>query len=171
MSGGEFTRLVKLDRLPPELAIEATADERAALAHRFALPELTMLRARVALSQAGASIDARGRLEAAFSQLCAVAATPFAATLDEPLAIRFVPSLAAAAEDEEQEFAADEPDEVEYDGAAFDLGEAVAQSFGLALDPYAEGPDAAAARRDAGIVDEAAPSGAFAALAALVPKP
>ena len=50
---------------------------------------------------------------------------------------------------------------------AADLGEAVAQSFGLALDPYATGPDAETTRRDAGIVAESAPSGPFAALAAL----
>ena len=55
-------------------------------------------------------------------------------------------------------------------GTAFDLGEAVAQSFGLAIDPYAAGPEADSVRREAGIVDEDAPSGPFAALAALKPK-
>jgi hypothetical protein len=78
-----------------------------------------------------------------------------------------VPALEEHGEDEEIEFASDAPDEIAYDGAAFDLGEALAQSFGLALDPYAVGPDAEAARREAGLVGEDGRSGPFAALAAL----
>lgn len=168
MSEGEFERLVKLDRLPAEpFAIEANEGERDALARRFGLPAIARLEASVTLSQAGAAIEARGRLVAAFEQLCAIADEPFATTLDEPLAIRFVPALEAVSEDEEIEFEDNSPDEVAYSGGAFDLGEAVAQSFGLALDPYATGPDAERARRDGGIVDEDMPSGPFAALAAL----
>jgi uncharacterized metal-binding protein YceD (DUF177 family) len=170
MSGGEFERIVKLDRLPEKLTIEADEGERKALAKRFGLPSIQSLRATVSFAQDGDTIDAKGRLEAAFEQLCAIADEPFANTITEPLAIRFVPALPTSAEDEEQEFSPDEPDEVEYDGAAFDLGEAVAESFGLALDPYATGPDADAARKVAGIMDENTPSGPFAALAALMPK-
>lgn len=170
MSAGEFERLVKLDRLAVEpLEIEADEGERKALARRFGLPGIASLRAVVRLAQTGDTIDACGRMTAAFYQHCAISDEPFANTLDEPLAIRFVPALTAAAEDEELEFASDEPDEIEYEGAAIDLGEAVAQSFGLALDPYAPGPQADRARREAGIVDEDAPSGPFAALAALKP--
>lgn len=166
---GEFQRLVKLDRLP-EGVVEINADrtERAALARRFGLPSIERLSARVTLSPHGKdTIEAHGHLNAAFQQRCAVSDAPFANALDEALAIRFVPVLAAAGEDEEIEFDSSEPDEIEYEGAAIDLGEAVAQSFGLALDPYATGPDADQARRDSGIMDEDAPSGPFAALAAL----
>lgn len=171
MSKGEFERIVKLDRLPvAPLAIEANADERAALARRFGLPAMHALEATVALSQEGEAVEARGRLRARFDQRCAIADEPFANSVDEPLAIRFVRSIAPVGEDEAIEFASEEADEIEYDGTAFDLGEAVAQSFGLALDPYAAGPDADAVRREAGIVDESAPSGPFAALAALKPK-
>lgn len=167
MSAGELVRTVKLDRLPPNAVVEANEAERAALARRFGLPAIHALRAQVSLEQRGEQIDAKGRLTAAFEQRCAVADEPFANSLDEPIAFRFLPALAAHAEDEEIEFASDAPDEIEYDGAAFDLGEAVAQSFGLALDPYAEGPEADAVRRAADLSDEDAPSGPFAALAAL----
>lgn len=170
MSASEFERLVKLDRLPSELTIDADASEREALARRFDLPAIERLRAIVTLSQDGDAIEARGRLEAAFSQRCAIADEPFANTVDEPLAIRFVPALAAAREEEELEFAEDEPDEIEYQGGAFDLGEAVAQSFGLAIDPYATGPDAETVRRKVGLADDGSPTGPFAALAALKPK-
>lgn len=168
MSAGEFERIVKLDRLPSgPVVMEASEGERAALAQRFGLPAIHALRAEVQLSQIGDAIDARGRLTAGFDQRCAVSEEPFSASLDEPVAIRFVPALAEHGEDEEIEFASDAPDEIEYDGASFDLGEALAQSFGLALDPYAVGPDAEAVRRDAGLRAEDAPSGPFAALAAL----
>ncbi len=171
MSGGELERIVKLDRLPTAaLIIEAEAAERAALAKRFGLPNVHELRAVVTLTPDGDAIDARGRLTARFDQRCAIADEPFGNSLDEAIAIRFVPAIAPVPEDEAIEFASGEIDEIEYDGAAFDLGKALAESFGLALDPYATGPDAEAVRRAAGIVDEDAPSGPFAALAALKPK-
>lgn len=167
MSAGELVRLVKLDRLPPTIAVEADETERAALARRFNLPALRTLAAEVSLEQRGDAIEARGRLKADMDQHCAVSDEPFANTVDEPIAFRFVPALPAHGEDEEIEFASDAPDDIEYDGTCFDLGEAIAQSFGLALDPYAEGPGADAARREAGLLDEDTPSGPFAALAAL----
>ena len=160
-------RIVKLDRLPPQVTVEADEAERAALARRFSLPSIERLHVVVTLSQVGDAIDAKGTLEAGFHQRCAISDDPFANVLDERLAIRFVSALTATSEDEELEFDADEPDEIEYDGASLDIGEAVAQSFGLALDPYAEGPNAEAVRREAGLLDEAEPSGPFAALAAL----
>lgn len=167
MSGGELERIVKLDRVPETLRVEADAQERTALAQRFDLAALHMLTAELHLEQSGDAIDVRGRLVARFDQHCAVSNEPFANALDEPIAVRFVRALPAHGEDEEIEFAPDAPDEIEYDGSSFDLGESVAQSFGLALDPYAVGPTAETARREAGIVDETAPSGPFAALAAL----
>lgn len=167
MSAGELVRVVKLDRLPPTMVVEADEAERAALARRFDLPTVHALTADLSLAQHGGDIDARGRLVAAFEQRCAVSDEPFANTLDEPIAFRFVPALAAHDEDEEIEFASDAPDEIEYHGASFDLGEAVAQSFGLALDPYAEGPEADAIRREAGLLGEDVARGPFAALAAL----
>ena len=47
-----------------------------------------------------------------------------------------------------------------------DVGEAVAQSLALAIDPFAVGPDAERARQQAGLLDEGQ-AGPFAALAAL----
>jgi hypothetical protein len=167
VSAAELVRIIRLDRLPPKAIFEANEAERGALARRFGLAAVHALRAEVALTQQADAVEARGRLVAAFEQRCAISDEPFTNRLEEPIAFRFVPALAIHEEDEEIEFASNAPDEIEYDGAAFDLGEAVAQSFGLALDPYAEGPEAERARREAGLSDEAAPSGPFAALAAL----
>ena len=85
-------------------------------------------------------------------------------TIDEPLALRFVPETEVT--EEELELEESMLDEIPYSGNAFDLGEAVAQSLALAIDPYAVGPNAEQARKDAGLLDEAA-AGPFAALAAL----
>ena len=171
MSAGEWQRIVKADRLPVgpfELAADET--ERAALARRFDLPAVHELTAVVQFATGNGWVEARGHVHARFDQYCGIAGNPFANCLEEPIALRFVRGVAPGSEDEAIECASDDPDEIEYDGSTFDLGEAVAQSFGLALDPYATGPDAQKVRREAGVVDEDAPGGPFAALAALKPK-
>lgn len=158
MSAPEFSRIVKVRPHPPErLAIEASADERAALARRFGIVSVGALRAEAAFSPDGAAVEARGTLSAALVQTCAVSGEDLAVDIEEPLALRFVAELRRADPDEEIELAGEDPDEIEFDGESFDLGEAVAQSLALAIDPYAVGPDADAARREAGIADEAAP--------------
>jgi len=57
-------------------------------------------------------------------------------------------------------------DEIEYTGTHIDLGEAVAQSLALAIDPFLTGPNADAARKSAGI-GTPEDNGAFAALKGL----
>lgn len=144
--------------------LEATAEERAALAQRFALVAVHRLEAEVELARDGEAVNARGRLKAAIVQSCAVSGDDLPVTIDEPLALRFVPEQAV--DEDEAELEASELDEIPFVGDVFDLGEAVAQSLSLAIDPYATGPNAEQARKDAGLGDEAA-SGPFAALAAL----
>jgi len=53
-----------------------------------------------------------------------------------------------------------------HDGQLIDLGEAVAQSLGLALDPYPRSPNADALLKAAGVKreDEAGPFGVLASL-------
>lgn len=165
MSAPEFSRPVderQVDARP--VSIEATADERRALARRFGIVAIHQLQATVAFERAGEALAARGRLHAAIVQSCAVSGEDLPVRIDEPLALRFVP--AAEPDDEEIELAADDLDEIPFEGHVLDLGEAVAQSLALAIDPYATGPNADRARKEAGLSDEAA-SGPFAALAAL----
>jgi uncharacterized metal-binding protein YceD (DUF177 family) len=169
----ELSRVVKLRPQPPErLTVTATEIERAALARRFAIPEVRSLVAELALVADGQAVSARGRLTADLVQACAVSGDPFAVRIDEPLDLLFVPegSLDAADDEEGMELDSDGPDEIEYQGEDFDLGEAVAQSLGLAIDPYAEGPDAEAVRREAGITDDDAPRGALAEALAKLSK-
>lgn len=165
MSRPELSRPIDLRQvIDKPVSIEATEDERAALAERFALVRIDRLEAQVALEVDGEAVNAKGRLRAAVVQSCAVSGDDLAVTIDEPLVVRFVPEVEVTATEIELEER--ELDEIPYSGTSFDLGEAVAQSLALAIDPYAVGPDAEQARQDAGLLDPAA-AGPFAALAAL----
>ena len=165
MSGPELSRLIDLRQiLAKPVAIEANEEERAALARRFALVRIDRLEAEVRLDVDGEAVNATGRLRAAIVQSCAISGEDLPVAIDEPLALRFVPERPVA----EEEIELDESalDDIPYSGTAFDLGEAVAQSLALAIDPYMVGPNAERVRKEAGLLDEAA-AGPFAALAAL----
>jgi len=71
--------------------------------------------------------------------------------------------------DEEVELAENELDTIFHDGAAIDLGGAVADSLALTLDPYPRSAGADAALKEAGVLTEEE-AGPFAALAALKSK-
>lgn len=165
MSAPEFSRPVDRRRLPTA-AVNLTANdqERAALAERFGLVGIDRLEAQLTLEEKGEAVLAHGRLEADIVQSCAVSSEDLPVAIDEPLELRFVPEQPIDAD--ELELEADELDEIFFTGDELDLGEAVAQSLALSIDPYAVGPEAERARQDAGLLDEAA-SGPFAALAAL----
>lgn len=141
----------------------ADADERTALARRFAIVRIDRLEAEVVLERDGQALNAKGTLVADIVQSCAVSAEDLPVTIREPLAFRFVPAPEADRPDEEIELEADELDEIPFTGTIVDLGEAVAQSVALAIDPFATGPEAEAARK---LLRDETPS-PFAALAAL----
>ncbi len=172
MSAPEFSRIVKLRPHPPErLTLVAEEAERAALAQRFDIPDVRSLVAELAFDPDGAVLTARGKLAAELLQTCSVSGEDFPVRIDEVLDLRFVPlGSLDASEDEEVELDSDGPDEIEYEGETIDVGEAIAQSLGLAIDPYAEGPNADTARREAGITDDAAPRGPLAEALAKLAK-
>lgn len=167
----EFSRMIDrrgLGEAPLQLA--ASAEECAALARRFGLVAIERLEADISLVPENDAIDATGRLRAAIIQSCAVSGEDLPATIDEPVRLRFVPQAAATVPDAEIELDAEDLDEIEYAGTSFDLGEALAQSLALAIDPFATGPQAECARQAAGLAGDA-PSGPFAALKSLKGKP
>jgi uncharacterized metal-binding protein YceD (DUF177 family) len=165
----ELTRLVRAYPLGAQVVrIEANEAERDALAVRFGLAAVKELHAEASLAADGDAVLATGRLSAAVVQPCGVSGDDITVAIDEPVSLRFVRHARAIDPEEEAELPADEPDEIEFDGDAFDLGEAIAQTLGLAIDPYIVGPDAESVRQEVGIVSESAPKGALAeAFAAL----
>ncbi len=164
----ELERIVEAARLPgAEQVIEASEAECAALATRFALVSVKSLTARVMLVADGPTVRATGRVAADIVQSCAVSGEDLPVRIDEPLALRFVPAGEPVSGDAEIELSAEELDDIEMENGRFDLGEAVAQTLGLAIDPYLEGPGAEEARRKAGLLGEGE-GGAFAALKGLL---
>ena len=167
-SGSEWEHILRLDQIPTDtVLLEANPTQRQALAERFGLEEISALSVKVALDLDGVTVTATGTLKAEFEQLCAISGEPFANSVEEDLALKFVPESAQTiGPDEEIELEETDLDEITYSGKSLDLGEALAQSFGLAIDPYAEGPDADAAR-NSGLIGSEEASGPFAALAQL----
>ena len=163
----EFSRPIDLREIGnAPVHLEADEAERRRLAGRFGISSISSLTANVTLIPEGAVVRADGRLKAQIMQACAVSGEDFPVLVDEPVSLRFVPMTATHTPDEEIELDAADCDEMEYEGTSFDLGEAIAQSLALAIDPFAEGPNAEAARKAAGLSEEGA-SGPFAALTAL----
>ncbi|WP_298168537.1 DUF177 domain-containing protein [Novosphingobium sp.] len=139
---------------------------RRRLAGRFGITAIPAMEANVQLVREGERVTATGRLVADVVQSCRISAEDFPVHIDEPVHLRFVPPVGEITPDEEIELTADACDEIEYEGSAFDLGEALAQTLALAIDPFAEGPNADAFRAEHGLAGET-PIGPFAALAAL----
>ena len=163
----EFSRVIDIRNLPAgALKLEASADECAALARRIGIEAVERLTSEVTFIPAGGVIAVSGKVSAAVIQLCGISNEPFPTLIDEPLTLRFVQGIAPHKPDEELEIDAEACDEIEFEGTQFDLGEQIAQTLSLAIDPYATGPNAERVRKEAGLSD-AASSGAFAALAAL----
>lgn len=165
MITNEFSRPFDLRSLGNHpVVLTSTETERAALAERFGIVAVNSLEAELTLDPEGTTINATGTLKADIVQSCAVSGEDLPVTVDTKLVLRFVP--AQTIEEEELELDESDCDEIPFDGEVIDLGEAVAQSLALAIDPYAVGPDAEAARKRAGILSEDQ-AGPFAALAAL----
>ncbi len=162
---GEFARGFDIRSLPAgPVALSASAEECAALARRFDLVAIDSLTAELALAVAGEVVSASGRLNGAIVQPCAISGEDLEVAIAEPLAFRFVPEHTI--DQEEIELSPEELDDIFYTGTTIDLGEAVAQSLALAIDPYLTGPRAEAVRQQVGLSTPEA-SGPFAALAAL----
>lgn len=124
------------------VSLSATADERAALARRFGLLELSRFDVEAKLRRAGETVRADIALSADVVQACVVTLEPVPATVED----RFVATFDPNATDDDREvdvsLLGDDPPEPMRDGAV-ELGEPASEALGLALDPYPRKPDAA----------------------------
>lgn len=157
MTAPEFSRPVRIDTIgeqPRETQVAAETVERIALARRFGLLELDRLEAAVTLSRTGEEVMVAGTLRAEVVQPCVASGAPVPAALIVPFETLFRPQPAAGRPDEEVELSESEMDVVFYDQAEIDLGEAVAETLSLNLDPFPRAPEADAVLRAAGVQRE-----------------
>lgn len=166
----DFTHRLPLDRIRDGDRVDLIADdgERAAIAARLGLVSLDRLEAHAVLERDGEQVQARGRLKAALCQCCVASGEPVPAHVDEAFDLSFMPTPKGKP-DEEVELGAEELDVVFHDGAGIELGSAIADTLGLALDPFPRGPNADEALKAAGVLSEEQ-AGPFAALEALKAK-
>lgn len=138
LSRPELSRPVSVNRLPHTVVVEANEAELAALARRLDIPAVLALRCRFELRSAGAAVLAQGVLAGRVVQSCVVTLEPVEQDVAEAFSLRFVPEGQESDDDDPEA-----PDEVPYQGARIDLGEAAAEQLALALDPYPRQPGAA----------------------------
>lgn len=135
----EFSRRFALDTIgsiPRAVTVEASAQECAAVAARFGLVALESLNAAATLVASASGIETTGRFIADVVQSCVVTGEPVATHFDETFTLRFVDPELLVSDADEIELSDDDCDLIEMDAGAVDLGEAVAQTLGLALDPF-----------------------------------
>jgi uncharacterized metal-binding protein YceD (DUF177 family) len=164
----EFAHRLPLNQIRDGERIDLSADEaeRRRIADRLGLRSLDRLEAHATLERKGAIVRARGRLKAALCQSCVVTDEPVDAHADEAFDIYFLPEPASDSGDEELELQESDCDVVFHDGSAIDLGEAIADTLALGLDPYPRSAGAEAILKEAGVLTEEE-AGPFAALAKL----
>jgi len=168
MEAPEFSHIVKLSEIgstPRTGKLSASEDERQKLAQRFDLPRIGTLDAEYRLLAGDDRIGFTGRIESDLQQRCSVTGESFQVRLREKFDIAFVPRLEIEGTEEEIELTEEDCDIIEYDNGQLDLGEAIAQTLYLALDPFPRGPNAdAVAQEILKSEEEAGPFGALAAL-------
>lgn len=164
----DFAHRLPLNQIRDGERIDLTADdaERERIARRLGLCGLERLDAHATLERKGEIVRARGRLKASLCQSCVVTDEPVDAHADEPFDIYFLPEPSSDAPEEEVELVEADCDVVFHDGSAIDLGEAIADTLALSLDPYPRSAGAEAALKEAGVLTEEQ-AGPFAVLAKL----
>jgi hypothetical protein len=145
LTAPELSRPIVVAALKPAgetRRVTATAGEAAALAARLGVEAVRAFEAEVTLKpRSGGQVVLRGSLRATVGRLCVVTLEPLDETIEERLAATFLPAerLAPGAE---LAFEADGEDEEPYEGQGFDLGEYLAQTLAVALDPWPRAPGA-----------------------------
>ncbi len=165
---GNFSQALKLKDIRDGQRVDLAADaaECVQIARRLGLERIDRLDAHAVMTREGTIVRATGRVNALVGQRCSVTDVPIDTPIDAPFDIRFTADQPATIAEAEIELAADDCDTVFYDGQAIDLGEAIADTLVLELDPYPRSAGAEAALKDAGVLSEQQ-AGPFAALAAL----
>lgn len=165
----ELSKIIKLSDIGGAALtgqIIANDDQLKALAKRFDLPSIESIAADYRLEAKEHEIKFTGNIQSDLHQACAISGQPFPVQIAEAFNIVFEEKNDTPPSEEEIELAPEDCDVIEYEAAQIDLGEAIAQTLYLALDPYPRGPDADSVAEKKGLKseEEAGPFGALAAL-------
>lgn len=156
----EFSRILRVNEFGDgnrEREISATEPERLALARRFGLRALDRLEARLTVMPEANGCLVSGTLIADLAQACVATDEDVPAHLYVPFTVRFVRGLDAesdTADDEGLELSDEDCDLLPLEDERIDLGETVAQTLALNLDPYPRSANADATLRELGVLSE-----------------
>lgn len=141
----EFSRPLAVEKIAPagsEHTIEATSEERRALAERFGIAAIHSLSARfVAIPWQGGGVQLRGEISAEVELVSVISLEPFSTRVSEPVVRYFQASLSPGHRPAVlgvESLEGEEPDVIS--GGSIDLGEVAAESLALGLDPYPRKP-------------------------------
>lgn len=157
----EFSRPLQTDRVPKLGCTEklvAEPEECRALARRMNVPAIHSLGAEIrATPWRGGGIKLEGHLTADVEQVSVISLESFRETVSVPIARYFLPPGAVSETDD------DDADPI--DNGWIDLGEVVAETLALDLEPYPRKPGEAFAEHVESVDEPAAKKSPFAVLA------
>lgn len=141
----EFGRLINLTAVgkgPFAQSFEASEGERAALATRFGISELTSFSGHFrAEAEDDGGVALEGEFCASLIQPCRFSLEPVAEEVRDSFRVRFLPDLP---NDELAWDSVDEGDLERLEGESIDAGEIVAQYLGMSINPYPQKPGVSA---------------------------
>ena len=132
-------RASTLEKNPKKFSLVANAADKAGLIERFGLMSLDQLSADIEVCNKGADkgVLVEGRLKAKFAQRCVVSLAEVPETLDTAFDLLLVdPEMALRMDEEESYLDPDAPDYDALEGDDIDVGEIVAQTFSISMNPY-----------------------------------
>ena len=168
-SVGPLTRPVSVANLPAEglaVTVEATAEERDALAKDFALEGIDALVGQFRLKGSPERVQVEGRVEARIRQTCVVTLDAFDSNISEEVDVDFLSGEPLRVRGLEDQVVVEAPMD-RISGSHIDIGALTAEFLALGLDPYPRKPGVDFAE----IASEDAPESPFAKLKALKPDP
>ena len=140
---GPLSRPVSIAHLPEEgleVEVEATEEERSALAQDIKLPAIHELRARFRLRGSERRLHVDGAVEGRISQICVVTLDPFETDVREEVEVDFAKPRGGASDQAPLNQDYEPPDEIT--GGYIDVGALTAEFLALGLDPYPRKPGA-----------------------------
>lgn len=142
----EFSYPVEVSRIPTtamKMELDASEKEKAALAKRFGIPAVNVLKASVVLKALGGGrVRVSGHFEADVTETCVVSLENFDEKISDSFSVLYSTENAQTSlKTNEIDLDAEEEEETDViENGKIDVGELVAEYFSLSLDPFPKRP-------------------------------